>query len=208
MPFEKFLAAFNCTEDRSPGPPPKIKGSLAEVVSQVTTELGGKTFEDGLYRVLRGDEVVEATQAAWAIFPQQAKTCVVFAYDWLGRMFAADATRSEDGLPLVLLLEVGTGDALAVPLNPIAFHDEELVGYADEALARSYFQEWKQENPDPIPHHQCVGYKVPLFLGGEDDLENLEASDLSVYWHICGELISQIEDLEDGDEISDISIDD
>jgi hypothetical protein len=29
---------------------------------------------------------------------------------------------------------------------------------------------------------------VPLFLGGADDVSNLERSDLAVYWSLCGQL--------------------
>jgi Domain of unknown function (DUF1851) len=35
---------------------------------------------------------------------------------------------------------------------------------------------------------QCVGYQVPLFLGGKDSLENLEITDLDVYWSLSGQL--------------------
>lgn len=208
MPFEKFLNAYNCTEDRTPGSPPKIKGTVGEVVAKVIAGLGGKTFEEGLYRVLRGDEVIEATQAAWAIFPQHAKTIVVFGYDWQGRQFAADAKRMSDGLPQVLLLDVSYGEVFEVPCDPITFHNTEAVEYPDDTLGRAGFQEWKASNPTAIQHSECVGYEVSPFLGGEDDMENMEVSDLSVYWHLCGEIRSQIEDLDDGDEISDISIDD
>ena len=40
----------------------------------------------------------------------------------------------------------------------------------------------------PIIRTGCVGYKVPLFLGGADVLANLEVIDLSVYVEICGQL--------------------
>ncbi|WP_434798222.1 T6SS immunity protein Tdi1 domain-containing protein [Terrisporobacter vanillatitrophus] len=36
-----------------------------------------------------------------------------------------------------------------------------------------------------------MGYKVPLFLGGEDDISNLEEIDMEVYWSVTGQLNSQ-----------------
>ena len=43
----------------------------------------------------------------------------------------------------------------------------------------------RQFSPDPA---RCVGYKVPLFLGGADDIGDLELADLDVYWTITGQL--------------------
>jgi hypothetical protein len=42
---------------------------------------------------------------------------------------------------------------------------------------------------------QCVGYKIPLFLGGEDGPDNFEISDLDVYWHITAQLIEKTKGL-------------
>lgn len=42
-----------------------------------------------------------------------------------------------------------------------------------------------------IPHDKCVGYKVPLFLNGEDNISNLELSDIEVYWGIMGQMIAK-----------------
>jgi hypothetical protein len=36
--------------------------------------------------------------------------------------------------------------------------------------------------------NECVGYRTPLFLGGSDDVANLEISDIDVYWTIMGQL--------------------
>jgi len=35
---------------------------------------------------------------------------------------------------------------------------------------------------------RCIGYKIPLFLGGEDVIVNLEDSDMEVYWYIVSEI--------------------
>jgi hypothetical protein len=32
---------------------------------------------------------------------------------------------------------------------------------------------------------------VPLFLGGEDNIDNLELTDMEVYWYIIAQLISK-----------------
>ena len=93
---------------------------------------------------------------------------------------------------MVLLLEPGPGEALQIPLPIIAFHDEELPAYADDALAAKFYQQWKAQHPSDIPSEKCIAYKVPLFLGGKDVVENLELSDLDVYLELCGQLRRQI----------------
>ena len=34
--------------------------------------------------------------------------------------------------------------------------------------------------------------KVPIFLGGEDDVSNLEDSDMEVYWEIMPQIAAQL----------------
>lgn len=77
----------------------------------------------------------------------------------LGRQFAVDAGRIESGHPQVLLLEPGTGEVLEIPLTFSRFHDEELIDYADTALAEEFFDAWSVGNGEnlPIRRNQCVG---------------------------------------------------
>lgn len=117
---------------------------------------------------------------------------IPFGYDWLGRYFAVDFGRMKDNQPLILLLEPGAGEAMQIPAPVTEFHNETLVELANDALALSFYKEWKEINPDDIQPDQCVGYKVPLFLNGADDIDNLELSDLSVYIEICGQLRNKV----------------
>lgn len=63
----------------------------------------------------------------------------------------------------------------------------------DVCLASDFFCEWREANqPFILPHDKCIGYKVPLFLNGDDDISNLEVSDMEVYWGIMAQLICQL----------------
>ena len=65
------------------------------------------------------------------------------------------------------------------------------LGEHDACLASEFFNEWFEANGNfVLPHNKCVGYKVPLFLNGEDDIENLEVSDMEVYWEIMMPLMN------------------
>jgi hypothetical protein len=145
----------------------------------------GCTFESGLYRfhdAVSGPTLLPATKEA---FPGLALRAVPFAFDWLGRQFAIDTARTEGPEQVVFLLEPGTGEALEIPLSFSAFHNE-LDQHREPALADAFFHEWSSANPGsvPIPFRSCVGYQVPLFLGGRDTIENLELTDLEVYWDL------------------------
>lgn len=117
------------------------------------------------------------------------------------------AGRVSSGQPQVLLLEPGTGEALEIPLAFAGFHDEELIEYADAALAAGFFDTWSAANSGALPlrRDQRVGYRVPIFLGGQDVVENLELSDLEVYWSICGQLRRGVRSLPPGTSINEVA---
>lgn len=72
----------------------------------------------------------------------------------------------------------------------------------DVALAKSFFHKWKKSGGASPAHSQCVGFRQPLFLGGADDLDNLELSDIDVYWHLMSQIIEQVRDLPAGTPIA------
>ncbi|KGX84138.1 hypothetical protein N783_18840 [Pontibacillus marinus BH030004 = DSM 16465] len=129
------------------------------------------------------DIIVEA-------FPAYQNKILCFSYDWLGRHFALDFTRIYEKEPLIVMFEPGTGEALEIPSTFLTFHEEELVDYSNAALARDFFYEWRKTNNfNSLGRDKCVGYKKPLFLGGDDEVGNLEILDMEVYWGIIGQLI-------------------
>lgn len=130
----------------------------------------------------------------------------VFAYDWLGRQIAFDRERTVSGELLIAILEPGTGELLEVPSDLKGFLEEELVKYHEAALATSFYREWREGGGSIPKPNQCVGYKIPLFLGGTDTTDNLELTDMDVYVTFCGTLFKQSVLLHPGQKIADISI--
>jgi hypothetical protein len=190
--FEQFRAKYSALRDA------KTTGSAwynerfsgVEGYGEFVAEFAGASFVGGLYRV-HDDQTGQLGLTLIAeAFPEFATRVCPFGYDWLGRQFAVDSGRISSGQPQVLLLEPGTGEALEIPLPFSIFHDEELVNHTNASLAAEFFQTWSASDNQPLPlrRDQCVGYKIPLFLGGQDVIENLELSDIDVYWSICGQL--------------------
>jgi hypothetical protein len=200
MSLERFKSAFRETSR---------EGNSAQCVDfgvpglgALSTELGGATFDHGLYRVLRAEQVPIARSTLEAVFPEYRGRIVPFGFDWLGRHFASDLLRVQNGQPLVLMLEVGAGEAMEIPATLFDFHNVELVDYRDDALAAKFWNQWRNLNPAALAFKMCVGYKVPLFLGGADVIDNLEVQDTDVYIEICGQLRNKVRTLQPSQSVT------
>ncbi len=142
----------------------------------------------GAYRRLDSDDVAAIADDVAAAFPEFAGRITIFGAAWLGCVFATDSARDGE----VLLLEPGTAEALEIPVDLEEFEASELVDNADAALAFGFYQSWRNAGGAAPGPGQCIGYRVPLFLGGADEVDNLELSDLSVYWSVTAQVIAQL----------------
>lgn len=145
----------------------------------------GKTFLNGLYRICKLADVEKWNGIVEDAFPSVKGQITVFGYDWLGRVFTMFHRTNT-----VVMFEPGTGEAFNTSVDFVNFHNVEIVEYHKDCLASEFFDEWYQANGNYVlPHDKCAGYKVPLFLSGEDTIDNLEISDMEVYWGIMAPLI-------------------
>ncbi|MGJ5031188.1 T6SS immunity protein Tdi1 domain-containing protein [Bradyrhizobium sp. HKCCYLS2038] len=175
--------------------------NLRPEAAKLFAEFGGSSFNGGLYRVVRVSSLDTWAGRVGGAFPEFKGRITCFGYDWLGRAFAIDERRLEGGMPGVVMFEPGTGQALKIPANIETFHDDELVNFGESALAVDFCRRWQKLVPTKLEYDQCAGYRKPLFLGGVDDVENLELSDIDVYWHIFGQLILKAKGLLVGTQI-------
>ncbi len=189
--FPKFEAAFRRDISGPTGDSKPIRSSDAQL-TELLTRFGGASFNQGQYRVIDVHTFALARTFVKEAFPDSARRGTPFAYDWLGRVFALDTARKEDGHFGVLMLEPGTGEALEIPANLITFHERDLIESGDAVLASSFHQNWIESGGAAPGLRQCIGYKVPLFLNGVDDATNLELSDLDVYWSISAQLLGRV----------------
>ena len=196
--FEAFQRSF----PRDPWGRPE--GGLAAAIPAVPGlreflgSFGGASFRDALYRAIHAADLNEWKERICVGFPEFEGRITCFGYDWLGRTFALDSKRLEDGQPGVVMFEPGTGEALKIRSNIQTFHDVGLMEFGEAALAISFYDKWAASGGAKPTYTQCVGYRKPLFLGGSDEVENLEISDLDVYWHIMGQLIRKTRGLPEG----------
>ncbi|MDY6978275.1 MAG: DUF1851 domain-containing protein [Pseudomonadota bacterium] len=157
---------------------------------ELMASYGGATFNEGLYRLHSVQDILKWTRLVEEEFTSYKDRFICFGYDWLGRHFALDKSRVENNQMLILLFEPGAGEVMQIPVNFESFHNEELAEYQNEALASEFYKEWRSAGGENPSHPQCIGYKVPLFLNGSDTVDNLELSDMEVYWSICGQTLN------------------
>jgi hypothetical protein len=208
--FDVFAATFRPepadATQAEPWQEPRLTNAHGYV--DFAERFAGRSFERGMYRFHDSVTGPRSADLLHHAFPAFASRACPFGYDWVGCQFALDAERLDAGEPLVLLFEPGTGEALEIPLTFQAFH-EQLGELREPALAASFFTEWSEKNPTSVPlsRDACVGYRIPLFLGGTDTVENLEVVDLSVYWSLAAGLLAATRDQPPGTRITGVAID-
>ena len=181
----------------------KANPNLSKGLNILFQKFGGQTVESGLYRVHKFEDTVKWNDIIGELFPQFMGEIQCFGYDWLVRQFATDKDCTHKEGERVLMFEPGTEQVLEIPCNVIAFHDIEIIKNPDLCLARSFYAKWASERDIIFIENkkcgeylmpsllECVGYRIPLFLGGKDDITNLELVDMETYWTICSKLVKK-----------------
>ena len=174
--------------DHAPVPATATSGD--KDLDRLFAELSAASFGGGLYRVHTPELALEWTEKVEELFPAFRDRVMCFGYDWLGRQFALDSRRHDGSHHLTLLFEPGTGEALEIPASIEDLHTEELVQHGDAALALDFYADWREAtgDDDTLDLDECVGYDVPLFLDGPDEVENLVRIDMDAYWAVLTEL--------------------
>jgi hypothetical protein len=203
--FDRFLAAFTLTHRVGSEKSTRV---ASPVLAEIFDVLGGSTFDDGIYRVHTAESAAVSNELIDAGFKEFGGMTPAFGFDWLGRQFAADL-RTPTNDPPVLMFEPGSGEVLEIPVTTSRFHDYELIESKEAALAARFFEEWSDRNSSslPVSFDACVGYKVPLFLGGSDTVDNLTVTDLDVYWTIVSQLRLGVRGMAPGTPISSVARD-
>ena len=180
--------------------------STVNTVDELFARFGHATFDGGLYRIHDLSTTKHASKLVADAFPEMSFVPLCFGFDWLGRQFAIDERESAKPDAEIVLFVPGTGDALDIPLPFNRFHDEALIEFAEDALAVSYYADWRATGQPDLLFDQCAGFNVPLFLGGEDEVTNLEVTDIDVYWSLMGQLRVATQHLQPGTPVKHVSI--
>jgi len=201
--YENFLSHHAITSEVDGG-----YGEVADIrgMGDFLRQFGGCTFDRGFYRVNTRTVVDQAGYWCADLLPGMTGKLFCFAFDWLGRALAIDLR--EGNAEQVVLVDPGGGDMLESGMSLSEFHETAMV--QEDPLARPFYEEWRSTVPDvgDIAPQDCAGYRVPLFLGGQDEVDNIELVPLGVYWSISAQLYRGVRKLKPGTTIRQIHISD
>jgi len=153
----------------------------------IINQLGGVSLKEGLFTIFKKEDIEKWNKILEETYENFGYKAKVFGYDWLGRCFGIDLR--EESFGDILMYEIGTAEVLEIPCDLEKFLDEEMPMESEACLAETFFYDWSNYSKQKLTYGQCAGYKVPLFLNGQDTKENLEISDMDVYWEIIRQVI-------------------
>lgn len=190
----QFYSKFRATGSIPNAPvPPAIAKRVGPDFVAIIQELGGKIFNDGLYRVYTGAQIEKMTAIICEQFDSVKGQAFAFAADWMGRQFVIDFTEIVDGQPTVECFDSATPESFATDQAIIQFHNDSMVNMTDATVDEERFLEWMEQTKTPLAHDQCVGYNRPIFMGGDADFSNMDVTDIEVHITICGQLWREIQ---------------
>ncbi len=178
---------------------PEFGGYVSDAGHTFLSTLVARSYGGGLLRF--GADIVASALNDW---PWAARL-LPFAYDWMGRVYGLDTTRTVDGLALVSRVEPDIGEILESDIPFDEFVADQFGADAEATLAIDFFDEWQAAGGRPLDIRECAGFQIPLFLGGTEDVANLEIVDVDVYLTIAGQLAGQTTGMEPGTQIDHVS---
>lgn len=131
---------------------------------------------------------------------------VVFASDWQGNLFMFDPRRMATGERSIAWLAIGTGEYEVLDQSFSEFVGSVLPRMWRDILDLSTFSSWLDSGGSIPASEWCIGHKIPLLLGGSNDVGNFEPLDLQLWVSFAGQVYEQTKDLPPGTKISEIKM--
>lgn len=144
---------------------------------------GGTQFGGGLFTAFAKADIRYWEEKVADVFPEHKGSFLLFGHDWMGRCYAIDRFSEEEK---ILIFDPGALEVYDIPLKFRDFVNKAIPMNPNECLAIDGFMKWHGISKCDISDIECVSYKIPPFLGGADEIANLEVSKLVDYWKIIG----------------------
>lgn len=201
--IKKFLDRFFITSERSiPEEGKDFYKNLPLELFKILDLFGGDTFNNGLYRIHSFESSVRWALIIADYFNHYRHKIYPFGFDWMGRQFCLSTSND-----ILFMFDPATAESFELRQTLTLLHNEDFVNDTDNMLSINLFNKvltfYKLQS---IGYNECLGYKVPLFLGGKDNIDNYELQDMEVYWYIENQLYNKVKDLPVGTKIGNIKI--
>jgi hypothetical protein len=168
--------------------PPYRNSKAFASLSELLARFGDALISNGAYGLLTAETAQKLTPVCLEFFPTFRGAVIVFARDWLSNLYGADFSRIQANKPIVVVFDINSGEAFNTHLDIHQFHETVALDDPQMCFDVDLYQEWCQEQAPLTLITRCVGYTIPLALGGADDLTNMAETDLEVYWSLTGQI--------------------
>ena len=197
--MESFLNEFKITSRLTLVNDGDLFKSLPKGFFTLVDMFGGATFNNGTYRIHSFNSSVKWSLLLGEYFTSYKNKIYPFGFDWMGRQFCINENDSS-----IFMFDPATLEDFKLNNNIVQFHNEDLV---NGLLGGDLFKNTLTFcNLKEISFYECIGHKRPVFLGGEDIIENNEKQNIDVYWHMQFNLYEKTKDLPEGVVIGNINI--
>jgi len=198
--FEAFKKGNECwREQRVAFTESDLYSSLPKSLLELFREFGACSVRKGIYRILDFSSSVHWAIIVETYFPPYKGKIIPFAFDWMGRQFCLHRDKPN----IIFMFDPATHEDLWFKQSLVDFHNIDLVDDSESVLADGLFESvLKHLQIEKLPYNECIGYKIPLFLNGKDQIDNLERISMEVYWEFQCQLFDQIKNLPEGTKIS------
>lgn len=154
---------------------------------------GGIQFGRGLFTVLDKANALVLEKKLGYAFPEYKGSFRLFGFDWMGRCFAVPSDNEDK----VIVFDPGVFEAYDVSLGFRDFVNKAIPMSTNECLSSDAFISWYKATGETPAEGSCIGYKIPLFLGGADAIDNFETVNMEEYWDIITKAGRKLRGLED-----------
>jgi hypothetical protein len=201
--FEKFINNFEVTISQNEENDKELLNLNPDSLFELLELHGGKTLNNGLYRVHTFKSSIQWASIIGQYFNGHKSKIYPYGFDWMGRQFCI----SRDCNKLQIMFDISTIEYFELEQELELLHDEDFVNETESMLSSDLFiQVLKFCNRESIEYNECLGYKVPLFLGGADNIENYSIIDIEMYWDMQYQLYEKVRNLPEGTNIKSIKI--
>ena len=141
---------------------------------------GGEIYAHGLFHMLTFEGALKWNELMTAeYFSDLNNQLYCFAITWQGCVMAINLANDE-----VYLFDPATAEYFSIEDTSLAeFWGESFHEIEHEAFYPEDFQATLSAlGLRSVPENQGIGHKISLFLGGKDEMENLELIDTEVLW--------------------------
>jgi hypothetical protein len=201
--YEKFINNFEISISQNIENNPGLEDKLPDPLFTLLELHGGKTFNKGLYRLHTFKSSIQWSLIIGNYFNRYKLKIYSFGFDWMGRQFCMSS--SDDNL--LFMFDIAATEYFEHQQDLELLHNDDFVNETDNMLSSDlYSQILKYYNLESIGYNECLGYKIPLFLGGNDSIDNYYLSDTEVYWDLQHQLHEKVKNLPAGTNINSIKI--